>query len=73
MAKVFVDKICTKCGKPFRTNNNSDKCYDCTLEELTGGIAPEEGDFNTARITSGTMNDQEYRNLQRDLKSVELG
>jgi len=35
-------------------------------------MAPEEGDFNTAAIQSGTMSAQERRWLQQDLESVEV-
>lgn len=69
--KVFVEKVCG-CGKTFRTSNDSDKCYDCTLEDITQGNPPEEGDFNTAGIVSGTLTDQERSYLQQDLESVEL-
>jgi hypothetical protein len=73
MALRFVTKVCTGCGKEFHTSNDSDKCYNCTLDEITHGNPPEEGDFNTAGIVSGTLSVQERRNLQSDLESVELG
>jgi hypothetical protein len=72
MALQFVSKVCG-CGKAFKTSNDSDKCYDCTLEDIAHGNPPEEGDFNTARIVSGTMTETERGYLQRDLESVELG
>ena len=73
MALQFVSKVCVGCEKAFRTSNNSAKCYDCTLEDITHGNPPEEGDFNTAGIVSGTLSAQERRYLQQDLESVELG
>jgi len=66
-------KTCTCCGNEFQTRNESDLCYSCTLQSLTGGRAPEEGDFNTAKIQSGTMTDEEIGYLQKDLESVEEG
>lgn len=73
MAKAFVEKTCSKCGKTFRTNNNSEKCYNCTLDGITGGYAPEEGDYNSAKIMSGEITEQEFRRLQQELGAVELG
>ncbi|OGZ60743.1 MAG: hypothetical protein A2919_01135 [Candidatus Spechtbacteria bacterium RIFCSPLOWO2_01_FULL_43_12] len=69
----FEDKECEGCHTQFRTNTNSDKCYNCTLEDITHGMPPEEGDFNTARINSGTMTTQERAWLQKDLEAVENG
>ena len=48
------------------------QCYSCTLLSLTRGLAPEEGDFNTASIQSGTITPQERQWLQEDLESVEV-
>ncbi|OGZ60737.1 MAG: hypothetical protein A2919_01105 [Candidatus Spechtbacteria bacterium RIFCSPLOWO2_01_FULL_43_12] len=73
MAPQFVTKVCRGCGKEFQTSNDSDKCYNCTLEDICHGNPPEEGEFNTARIVSGTLSAQEYRYLQQDWGSVELG
>ncbi len=73
MAKAFVEKTCSKCGKTFRTANNNGKCYNCTLDEITGGYAPEEGDYNSARIISGEITEAEFRELQQELGAVELG
>lgn len=73
MAPQMVTKNCGGCGKSFQTSNDSDKCYECTLDDITHGNPPEEGDFNTARIVSGTLSAQERRYLQQDLESVELG
>jgi hypothetical protein len=68
----MTTKTCIGCGEQFETSNDSDKCRSCTLNDLTGGLAPEEGDFNTAAIQSGTMSAQERRWLQQDLESVEV-
>ncbi|OGC46109.1 hypothetical protein A3F07_04970 [candidate division WWE3 bacterium RIFCSPHIGHO2_12_FULL_38_15] len=73
MALHFVSKVCVGCGNGFQTSNNSDKCYNCTLDDITHGNPPEEGDFNTARIVSGTLSAQERNYLQQDLESAELG
>ena len=75
---------CDTCEKTFSKNITSSKglidkdaqehtCYSCTLEKLTDGRPPEEGDFNTAAITSGEMSDDERRWLQEDLRMVEHG
>lgn len=66
-------RCCSRCKNDFRTRNDSVTCYGCTLNELTHGLPPEEGDFNTAKIQSGTMTDEEWRLLQRDLWQVETG
>lgn len=71
MTLQFVTKVCIGCGKNFATSNNSNTCYNCTLKEITHGMPPEEGDFNTAGITSGTLSARERRYLQEDLESVE--
>jgi len=73
MALQFVSKVCVGCGKSFRTSNDSSKCYNCTLDGITRGWPPEEGDFNSAGIISGTLTAEERGYLQRDLESVELG
>ncbi len=76
---------CTSCGKKFDQNSELQHlrsalatssgavCYGCALAEITKGRAPEEGDFNTARIVSGEMTDKEARWLQEDLRAVEEG
>jgi len=69
----YMNKACNKCKKGFVTYNDSENCYDCTLERVTGGNPPEEGDFNTAAILSGKMSDEEHRELMRELRNVELG
>ena len=73
MALQFISKVCGECGITFRTSNDLSKCYNCTLVNITRGVAPEEGDFNSAGIISGTLPKQERRYLQSDLESVELG
>jgi len=73
MTLQFVSKVCIGCGKSFKTSNDSSKCYNCTLSDIPHGSAPEEGDFNTAGIVSGTLSTQERRYLQSDLEQVELG
>jgi hypothetical protein len=65
-------KACA-CGKPFQTSNDSSRCYDCTLAQITGGMPPEEGDFNSAALQSGSMTEAQRRAFQRDLMAVELG
>ena len=69
----WVTRCCSGCKQDFRTRNDSDLCYGCTLSDLTHGMSPEEGDFNTAKIQSGTMTDEEWRLLQRDLWQAETG
>jgi len=68
-----TQKYCNNCGNAFNTSNNSKLCYNCTLANVTGGNPPEEGDFNTAKIRSGTITVQERGFLQQDLESVENG
>ncbi|OGZ83561.1 MAG: hypothetical protein A2599_00075 [Candidatus Staskawiczbacteria bacterium RIFOXYD1_FULL_39_28] len=80
------EQRCGGCGKKFQQNDSDritssgnalgrepDKqlCYNCALEKVTGGSCPEEGDFNTARLISGEMTDQEWRWLQEDMRAVE--
>jgi len=48
-------------------------CFDCALAEITGGRAPEEGDFNSARLVSGEISDQDLQYLDEDLRAVEEG
>ena len=73
MSSFMIEKQCRECGNTFRTNNNSDKCYSCTLIDVTHDQPPEEGDFNTAGIISGTMTEEERSYLQKDLEQVEFG
>jgi len=83
-----MEKICTVCGTTFEQNQKvvgttmslavgrdpeSERCYSCVLDSLTGGRAPEEGDFNSARLVSGEMSDKEWQWLQEDLRAVETG
>lgn len=46
-------------------------CFNCTLTRITGERCPEEGDFNTARLVSGEMSDEDISALRSDLASVE--
>jgi hypothetical protein len=65
-------RICEACKTEFQTRKEkAEKCYRCHLKEITGGTAPEEGDFNTAMILSGQMSEQEESWLQEDLESVD--
>lgn len=73
MALQFVTKVCSNCFSSFKTSNDSSLCYNCTLDSITHGEPPEQGDFNTAAIVSGTLTETERASLQLDLESVELG
>lgn len=65
-------RTCSVCSRTFETKKSeATTCYDCCLERLTGDRAPEEGDFNTARISSGQMTEQQERWLREDLESVD--
>ena len=67
---------CSACGKTFERlyeKRARDICYGCALKELCGNLPPEEGDFNSARIISGEMTEQEEKWLQEDLEAVESG
>lgn len=66
--KVWKVKSCTKCSKQFRTSNDSDSCYDCHLRRITGGMAPEEGDFNSAHLAAGDWTEQEEAQFQSELR-----
>jgi ribosome-binding protein aMBF1 (putative translation factor) len=75
-----IETKCKVCGKTFNKyieevdesrDSSQDVCYDCALEFITGGTAPEEGDFNTASIRSGEMSDEERRILYEDLRKVD--
>lgn len=77
---------CTQCQRQFERNekvsgtmaealgrNSRSICYGCALMEFTGGRTPEEGDFNSARLVSGEISDNELRWLMEDLRAVEQG
>lgn len=68
---------CGTCNKQFEalddTSTEEPICYGCALDSITGGRAPEEGDFNSARITSGEMSEKEWKWLQEDLRAAETG
>jgi len=70
---MTIECTCETCGKNFQSQKDSTICYTCSLKNLTGNNIPEEGDFNSARITSGEMTDQEMTWLYEDLRSVESG
>lgn len=71
---VMFTKTCATCLKEFETQKvDGNICYDCALQRVTGGSPPEEGDFNTARIASGTMTEEQERWLRMDLEAVEGG
>lgn len=48
-------------------------CYVCALKSLIGNRVPEEGDFNSARLISGEIDDKELKWLMEDLRAVEQG
>ncbi len=68
---------CGTCKKQFEALDDSNTeepiCYGCALDSITGGRAPEEGDFNSARIISGEMSEKEWKWLQEDLRAAETG
>lgn len=77
---------CSVCGKEYEKNLNVNStmaaavgrdsehiCYACALERITGGHAPEEGDFNSAHLISGEISDTDLGYLMEDLRNVELG
>src|SRR3989338_3215847 len=83
-----IDTTCTKCGKIFERNDdrgityyglvvgreeNRPLCYNCALDEVTGGKAPEEGDFNSALLMSGEMNNNQWKWMQEDFRAAERG
>ena len=65
--------ICQTCGKIFGTEkDNAQVCYDCAFGIMTGNqLPPEEGDLNTASISSGQMTKDEKYWLARDLQSID--
>lgn len=68
----MFNRVCDVCGEDFKSQrSNSTTCYGCALERITGGLPPEEGDFNTALLSSGQMSDEDARHLQDDLESVD--
>ncbi len=74
-----IDAVCGVCGEKFKKNTEvisrkgSDICYACALGALTKGRCPEEGDFNSARLISREVSDEELEWLTEDLRSVEEG
>ncbi len=73
----MITLTCGTCNKQFEalddTNTEKPICYACALKSIAGGWAPEEGDFNSARIISGEMSEKEWKWLQEDLRAVEEG
>ena len=66
------ERTCGSCGKKFHSQNiDSIICYGCALKRLIGNGGPEEGDINSALLTSGEMTDEDARCLQEDLESVD--
>lgn len=63
---VFRLRACEGCGKQFETSNGSGFCYECTLKEICNGLPPEEGDYNTAVICSGSRQVQAVRAELKD-------
>lgn len=45
--------------------------YEQRLKEITGGRPPEEGDFNTARLTASDTPPSVRRAIQAELAEVE--
>jgi hypothetical protein len=71
---IMYARICRKCEQRFETqreNTDDAICYRCALDRVSGNFPPEEGEFNTARIISGEMTEQEAQWLQEDLESVD--
>lgn len=66
-------RICQTCGTEFRTNNKSEQCYTCHLHRITGGMAPEEGDFNSAHLAAGDWDEAQMTRFRLSLQRVELG
>jgi hypothetical protein len=69
---------CEKCGKEYQKNDQVARdcehiCYECALSNLCGDGYPEEGDFNTARLQSGEISDQAFKQLRRELTAIEQG
>ncbi len=68
----MFNSACKTCGKKFESQRkDSESCYRCALERITGGNPPEEGDFNAALIVSGEMSDRQAWQLQKDLESID--
>lgn len=81
-------RVCTNCEKSFRQNESPDithwalivgrdseepLCYHCALLKVTGGYAPEAGDFNTARLISGELTDADWEFMRASFRAVETG
>lgn len=69
---MMYKRVCGTCKKEFESyNEDAEICYGCALERITGGHAPEEGDFNTAAIVSGKWSPKEWREFQDDMNSID--
>jgi len=68
------ERICTKCGEKFQSSKEQEEgllCYWCALARITQGAPPVEGDYNTAKLRSGTLTPDEERWLMEDLRKIE--
>jgi hypothetical protein len=71
-ATMLFDRVCTKCEKSFKSNrDDATTCYGCALKDFAGRNAPEEGDFNSAALTSGEMSEKEWQLFQQELESID--
>jgi len=80
---MTTNQTCTNCGKDFERQVRENQqetddlhtatCYQCVLDRLCRGRAPEEGDYNAARVCSGEMSDNDVQWLREDLLHVESG
>ncbi len=65
-----MTRTCQTCQETFEfssnINPNPAACYDCALESICGDFAPEEGDFNSARLASGKSHGEEVDQLIRE-------
>lgn len=59
-------KVCVICGEEFRTSNDSDICFCCTLRDLAGGFNADEEDIIIAKERSGYYTDEDIAFLKRE-------
>ncbi|MBN1169383.1 hypothetical protein JXA63_05870 [Candidatus Woesebacteria bacterium] len=69
--RKIYERECPGCNTSFHSTHAEGPCYNCALDSITHGMPPEEGDFNTASIVSGTLTEEEMEHLRKDLESVE--
>ena len=84
----MTEQKCSKCEKIFEQNESNgitclamavgrdpekQLCYSCALDKVTGNSAPEEADFNSARLISGEMTDETWELLHEDMRAREEG